>query len=141
MPDYTPYRVDVITPEGPVFEGDAQIVVVPGTAGQLGILANHAPLISSLKPGRTKVTDAGGAVHEFATAEGFVQVRKNEAVVLVGEAVASGDIDAAQARARLDDARARLERAREGDGDIYRAEREARFAEVLVDATGGPGSS
>jgi F-type H+-transporting ATPase subunit epsilon len=137
MADYTPYRVDVITPEGPVFEGDAQIVVVPGTAGQLGILAHHAPLVSSLKPGRTKVTDADGGVHEFATGAGFVQVRANEALVLVGEAVARGDIDAAAARARLDEARAALDRAREGEGDIYRAEREARFAEVLVEATGG----
>jgi F-type H+-transporting ATPase subunit epsilon len=137
MADYTPYRVDVITPEGPVFEGDAQIVVVPGTAGQLGILANHAPLISSLKPGRTKVTDAGGEVYEFATASGFVQVRKNEALVLVGEAVPRQNIDLAEARARLEEASTALTRAQEGEGDIYRAEREARFAEVLVEAAGG----
>ena len=137
MAEYTPYRVDVITPEGPVFEGDAQIVVVPGTAGQLGILAHHAPLISSLKPGRTKVTDAGGEVHEFATGAGFVQVRKNEALVLVGEAVSRSEIDLGEARVRLEEARSALTSAREGEGDIYRAEREARFAEVLVEAAGG----
>jgi F-type H+-transporting ATPase subunit epsilon len=139
MAEYTPYRVDVVTPEGPVFEGDAQIVVVPGTAGQLGILANHAPLISSLKPGRTKVTDADGKVYEFATASGFVQVRANEALVLVGEAVSREDIDVSQARARLEEARTALSSAKDGEGDIYRAEREAQFAEVLVDAAVGPG--
>ena len=130
-----PQRVDVITPEGPVYGGDAEIVVVPGTAGELGVLANHAPLISSLKPGQMHVTDLEGTRHEWATDGGFVSVRKNETLVLVGEAVPTGTIVGAQARARLEQAQATLERAREGDGDIFPAEREARFAEVLVHAS------
>ncbi|HEV8155950.1 MAG TPA: F0F1 ATP synthase subunit epsilon, partial [Gaiellales bacterium] len=67
MADHDAQRVDVITPEGPVFEGEAEIVVVPGSAGQLGIMANHAPLVSSLKPGELHVTDMDGQRHEFAT--------------------------------------------------------------------------
>ena len=51
MADHDAQRVDVVTPEGPAFEGEAEIVVVPGTAGELGIMAHHAPLVSSLKPG------------------------------------------------------------------------------------------
>ena len=132
MADHSPQRVDVITPEGPVFEGEAEIVVVPGTAGQLGIMANHAPLVSSLEPGELHVTDMQGQRHEFATDGGFVEVRRNETLVLVGEAVPADQIDAAAARARLEQAQAELERAREGEGDVYRAEREAAFAEVLV---------
>ena len=132
MADHAAQRVDVITPEGPAFEGEAEIVVVPGTAGQLGILANHAPLVSSLKPGEMHVTDMEGTRHDWATDGGFVSVRKNETVVLVGEAVPRDRIDAAEARSRLEQAQAELERAREGDGDVYRAEREAAFAEVLV---------
>jgi F-type H+-transporting ATPase subunit epsilon len=125
-------RVDVITPEGPAYEGEAEIVVVPGTAGQLGIMANHAPLVSSLKPGELHVTDMQGQRHEFATDGGFVEVRKNETLVLVGEAVPRDRIDAGEARSRLERAQAELVRARDGEGDIYRAEREAAFAEVLV---------
>jgi F-type H+-transporting ATPase subunit epsilon len=132
MADHNPQRVDVITPEGPVFEGEAEIVVVPGAAGQLGIMANHAPLVSSLKPGELHVTDMQGQRHEFATDGGFVEVRRNETLVLVGEAVPRADIDAAEARKRLEQAQADLERARDGDGDIYAAEREAAFADVLV---------
>jgi len=130
-----PQRVDVITPDGPVYGGDAEIVVVPGTAGELGVLANHAPLVSTLKPGEMHVTDPEGTRHEFATDGGFVSVRKNETLVLVGEAVPTDQIDAGEARARLERAQAALERAREGEGDIFRAEREARFAEVLVRAS------
>jgi F-type H+-transporting ATPase subunit epsilon len=130
-------RVDVVTPEGAVYGGDAEIVVVPGSSGELGVLANHAPLISSLKPGNTHVTDLEGTRHEWATDGGFISVRKNETLVLVGEAVPSDQIDAAAARARLERAQAELERARAGEGDIYRAEREAKFAEVLVRVSNG----
>jgi F-type H+-transporting ATPase subunit epsilon len=130
-----PQRVDVITPEGPVYGGDAEIVVVPGTAGELGVLANHAPLISSLKPGQMHVTDLEGTRHEWATDGGFVSVRKNETLVLVGEAVPRDQIDAGEARARLERAQAQLEQARSGEGDLYRAEREAAFAEALVQAS------
>ena len=135
MADHDAQRVDVITPEGPVFEGEAEIVVVPGTAGQLGIMANHAPLVSSLKPGELHVTDMEGQRHEFATDGGFVEVRKNETLVLVGEAVPRDQIDAGEARARLERAQAQLEQARNGEGDLYRAEREAAFAEALVQAS------
>ena len=128
----TPYKVEVVTPDGPAFSGEAEIVVVPGSAGELGVLANHAPLISSLKPGRMHLTDAEGQRIEWATAEGFIEVRKNEALVLVSEAVRREDIDVAGARARLEEARAAVERAQAGDGDVFRAEREERFAEALV---------
>jgi F-type H+-transporting ATPase subunit epsilon len=133
----TPQRVDVITPEGSVYAGEAEIVVVPGTAGLLGVLANHAPLVSSLKAGEMHVTDMDGTRHEFATDGGFISVRKNETLVLVGEAVPRDSIDAGEARRRLEQAEQALERARSGDGDLFRAEREARFAEVLVSASSG----
>ena len=111
-------------------------MVVPGSAGELGILAHHAPLISSLKPGRTNLTVAeGGERLEWATAEGFIEVRKNEALVLVSEAVRREDIDAGEARARLERARADLERA--GDGDVFRAKREATFAGSEFSAPSG----
>ena len=133
----TPYKVEVVTPEGPAFRGEAEMVVVPGAAGELGILAHHAPLISSLKPGRMSLTDAEGERMEWATAEGFIEVRKNEALVLVSEAVRRQDIDAGEARARLERARADLERAEAGDGDVFRAKREETFAEALVEVAEG----
>jgi len=135
--EFTPYPVELITPEGIAFSGDAERLVVPGAAGELGILANHAPLISLLKPGETRLTDAEGTVRRYATDDGFVQVRKNHAVVLVGEAVRAEDIDASEAGRRLDEARAELERATGGDGDVYAARREVGFAEALVKTAAG----
>ena len=137
MPEFTPYPVELITPEGIVFSGDAERVVVPGAAGELGILANHAPLISLLQPGETRVTDADGTVRRYATDDGFVQVRKNQTLVLVGEAVDAASIDASDANRRLEEARAALERANDGDGDVYAARREVGFAEALVKTAAG----
>jgi F-type H+-transporting ATPase subunit epsilon len=132
MPDHPAYPVELITPEGIAFAGDAEMLVVPGAAGELGILANHAPLISLLRSGETRITDEAGAVKRYATDDGYVQVRQNRAVVLVGEAVDAESIDAGEASRRLDEARAALERAESGDGDVYAARRAAAFAETLT---------
>lgn len=126
----------MVTPEGVAFAGDVQIAILPGGAGELGILANHAPLVSTLEPGVIALTDPEGRVHRFATDHGYVQVRRSRALVLVGEAVAAESIDAAAARGRLDRAREALERATAGDGDPHAARRELAFAEALVKAAG-----
>jgi F-type H+-transporting ATPase subunit epsilon len=139
MPDYTPYPVELVTPEGFAFQGDAQMLVAPGAAGQLGVLANHAPLVSVLTPGEVRITDEAGELHRFAVDDGFLQVRQNRALVLVGEAVAAEGIDVSEATRRLDAARAALEQAEAGaeDADEYAARRELGFAEALVKTARG----
>jgi F-type H+-transporting ATPase subunit epsilon len=137
VPDYTPYPVELITPEGIAFSGDAEKLIVPGAAGELGIFAHHAPLVSLLRPGETRLTDADGNVRRYATDDGYVQVRKNHAVVLVGEAVPAESIDAGEAARRLDEAQSALERAKGGDGDMHAARREVGFAEALVKTASG----
>ena len=136
MAEHTPYRAELVTPDGVAFAGDVQIAILPGAAGELGILANHAPLVSTLDPGVVSLTDADGATHRFATDEGYVQVRRSRALVLVGEAVAAERIDASEARSRLDRAREALEQAEAGAGDVHAARREAGFAKALVKTAG-----
>jgi F-type H+-transporting ATPase subunit epsilon len=137
MAQYAHYPVELVTPEGVTFSGDAEILIVPGAAGDLGILANHAPLVSLLRSGETRLTDADGNVRRFATDDGYVQVRQNHAVVLVGEAVPAESIDAGEAARRLDEAQAALDRAIGGDGDVHAARREVGFAEALVKTASG----
>ena len=133
MAQYAHYPVELVTPEGVAFSGDAEMLVVPGAAGELGILAHHAPLVSLLRSGETRLTDAEGNVRRYATDDGYVQVRQNRAVVLVGEAVDAEAIDASEASRRLEEARSALEQAEGGDGgDVYAARREAAFAEALT---------
>jgi F-type H+-transporting ATPase subunit epsilon len=137
MAQYAHYPVELVTPEGVTFSGDAEILIVPGAAGDLGILANHAPLVSLLRSGETRLTDADGNVRRFATDDGYVQVRQNHAVVLVGEAVPAESIDAGEAARRLDEAQAALDRAIGGDGDVHAARRAVGFAEALVKTASG----
>jgi F-type H+-transporting ATPase subunit epsilon len=85
------FFVAVVTPEGPTFEGEAEMLVVPGAAGEIGVLARHAPLVAMLKAGSTRVHLGDGEVREFATGPGFFQVLENRAIALVDDAAPAGE--------------------------------------------------
>ncbi|MBU4140377.1 MAG: ATP synthase F1 subunit epsilon [Candidatus Omnitrophica bacterium] len=74
-------NLQVVSSMDIIFEGDCDFVVLPGAEGQLGILANHAPLLSTLKKGRIKVRQKGGE-KTFSILGGFVEVLKNRITVL-----------------------------------------------------------
>ena len=118
-------RVEVITPEGPVFADEARMVIVPGADGELGVLARHAPLIARLEPGETRVMQGENDWISFATGPGYFKVQHDIALVLVSSAFKSDEIDTAKAQRDLDDARARLEQA-EQEEDERAARRAAR---------------
>ncbi len=118
-------RVEVITPEGPVFADEARMVIVPGADGELGVLARHAPLIARLEPGETRVMQGENDWISLATGPGYFKVQHDIALVLVSSAFKSDEIDTAKAQSDLDDARARLEQA-EQDEDERAARRAAR---------------
>ena len=89
MADHPVFPVSVVTPTGAAFEGDAEMVIVPGAAGEIGVLARHAPLVAMLKEGKTRVHLADGSVQEFATGAGFFQVLDSRAIALVSSADAA----------------------------------------------------
>src|SRR5437588_1339070 len=108
MADHPPFSVSVVTPEGAAFEGEAEMLIVPGAAGEIGVLARHAPLVAMLKAGSTRVHVSDGDVREFATGPGFFQVLQDRAIALVDDAVAAGEIDNARAEQQLREAQAEL---------------------------------
>src|SRR6266699_3580242 len=111
MADHPLFSVSVVTPEGAAFEGEAEMLIVPGAAGEIGVLARHAPLVAMLRAGSTRVHVRQGAdVQEFATGPGFFKVEQDRALVLVDDAVQAEEIDQARARAQLEEAQAELER-------------------------------
>jgi F-type H+-transporting ATPase subunit epsilon len=135
------FDLSVVTPDGAAFEGEAEMVIVPGAAGEIGVLARHAPLIATLKAGSTRVHPGGGAeVLEFATGPGFFQVLQDRAIALVDDAVEASKIDDARARERLEAAQAELEAIDRGDStaDRWQAEQRLRHAENLL-SVGGRG--
>jgi F-type H+-transporting ATPase subunit epsilon len=131
------FDLSVVTPEGSVFEGEAQMVIVPGAAGEIGVLARHAPLVAMLKAGEIRVK-AGGEWQSFAAGPGYFKVQRDRALVLVDDAVRAEEIDVAEARRDAEEARALLERADAGEEGIDRwlAEQRLRYAENKIAVAG-----
>ena len=133
------FNVSLVTPEGAEFEGEAEMLVVPGAAGELGVLARHAPLVAMLKAGSTRVyLRRDGEVREFATGAGFFKVEQDRALALVDDAVDAKEIDEERARRQLEEAQRELERveAGESDADRWRLEQQLRHAENQLSVLG-----
>jgi F-type H+-transporting ATPase subunit epsilon len=121
------FSVSLVTPDGATFEGEAQMLIVPGADGEIGVLARHAPLIAMLKAGSTRVHVSDTDVREFATGPGFFHVQQDRALALVDDAIAATDIDDARARDQLERAREELERVERGESDADRWQLEQRI--------------
>ena len=120
------FDVSLVTPEGPAFEGEAEMLIVPGAAGEIGVLARHAPLVAMLKAGSTRV-HTGSEVLEFATGPGFFKVETDRALALVDDAVRADDVDSERANRQLEEARAELEKLERGESDADRWQLEQRI--------------
>ena len=131
MADRREFSVSVVTPDGPAYEGDAQMIIVPGAAGEIGVLARHAPLIATLKAGSTRVHLSDTEILEFATGPGFFQVLQDRAIALVDDAVEAAKIDPTRAQAQLEAAQAELEAIERGEStaDRWQVEQRVRHAE------------
>jgi F-type H+-transporting ATPase subunit epsilon len=143
VPDHPKFSVSVVTPEGPAFEGEAEMIVVPGAAGEIGVLARHAPLVAMLNAGSTRVyldTDPED-IQTFATGPGFFQVLEDRAIALVDDAVAAGDIDKERAQRQLDEAKAELEKVEAGESsaDRWQLEQRIKHAENQLQVSGAAG--
>jgi F-type H+-transporting ATPase subunit epsilon len=123
------FELSLVTPEGPAFEGEAEMVIVPGAAGEIGVLARHAPLVATLKAGSTRVYDSIDDEHvrEFATGPGFFKVEQDRALALVDDAVDARRVDDARAREQLEAAQAELEAIERGESDADRRQIEQRI--------------
>jgi F-type H+-transporting ATPase subunit epsilon len=121
------FDVALVTPDGAAFDGEAQMIVVPGAAGDIGVLARHAPLVATLRAGSTRIHLDPNEVLEFATGPGFFKVELDRALALVDDAVDVREIDDARARAQLDEAKAELEKVESGESAADRWQLEQRI--------------
>jgi F-type H+-transporting ATPase subunit epsilon len=134
------FDLSLVTPDGPAFEGEVEMIIVPGAAGEIGVLARHAPLIATLKAGSTRVylsrdTDD---MREYATGAGFFKVEQDRAIALVDDAVPANEIDAARAQEQLETAQRELELLDRGESkaDRWQLEQRIKHAENQLAVSG-----
>ena len=123
--------VEVLTPEGEVFSGEVRQVSTRTAVGELGILANHAPLLASLQPAELRLHISDSETKRYAQAHGWLQVFGNQAKLLVEEALDPSELDVATLKEQLADAEQRLAEAG-GDGAQARAEKDRDRAEAFL---------
>lgn len=112
--------LEVVTPERVLFKGETTSLIVPATEGYLGVLFNHAPLITGLKSGIIKYRQ-GESFKVLAISNGFMEVAHNVATILVDTAEKPEDIDVERANAAKERAERRLHEHQPGI-DVHRAE-------------------
>jgi F-type H+-transporting ATPase subunit epsilon len=107
-------RLEVVSPDGLVFEGDVAMVVIPATGGEIGILPRHAPLVAQLAIGELRVRTLSNETISLAVADGFVKVQTDKVIVLAGDAELASDIDEGKVVRARDRALANLAMWKEG---------------------------
>lgn len=130
------FAFELASPEALVYEADVDMVVVPGSEGDFGVLVEHAPFISGVRPGVVEVYRGERVVDRLFVADGFAEVTGSRCTVLAREATPVERIERAAAEARLAAAEADL---RDADSDPERAqaEREVAIASAMLAAIAG----
>ena len=131
------FRVEVLTPEGGVFDDEVEQIPTRTQVGSVGILARHQPLRGLLAPTALRLYRAEADVVRLAQGEGYLQVGANRALVLVEEATPPEDLDAADLQDRLRRAEQERDRAAEDSEERRLAERERRRLQAFLDITRG----
>jgi len=129
--------VEVLTPEGEVWEGEARRVSTRTEVGEIGILANHAPLLAALKPTELRLQVSESETRRYAQAHGWLQVFGNQVRLLVEEALAPEDLDQGALKEQLADAEQRLSESEEGSAEFARAEKDRDRAEAFLSIAQG----
>jgi F-type H+-transporting ATPase subunit epsilon len=129
--------VEVLTPEGEVWSGEARQVSTRSEVGELGILANHAPLLAALRPTELRLHLSESETKRYAQAHGWLQVYGNRARLLLEEAIPPEDLDSGTLKEQLSDAERRLSESEEGSADHARAQKDKDRAEAFLSIAGG----
>lgn len=124
--------VEVLTPEGEVFNGEVRQVSTRTAVGELGILANHTPLLASLAPTELRLHVSDSETKRYAQSHGWLQVFGNKAKLLLEEAISLDELDASTLKEQLADAEQRLKESEDGSGAQARAEKDRDRAEAFL---------
>jgi F-type H+-transporting ATPase subunit epsilon len=124
--------VEILTPEGEVFSGEARQVSTRTEVGEIGILANHTPVLAALRPTELRLKISDSETQRYAQAHGWLQVYGNRARLLLEEAIPPEDLDPGTLKEQLSDAERRLAESEEDSAERARAEKDRDRAEAFL---------
>jgi F-type H+-transporting ATPase subunit epsilon len=126
------FEVEILTPEGEVYSGEVRQVSTRTAGGEIGILANRAPLLAALRPTELRLFEGDGEPRRYAQAHGWIQVFGNHARLLVEEALTPEELDPGTLKEQLGDAERRLAEAEKDSGEWARARKDRDRAEAFL---------
>jgi F-type H+-transporting ATPase subunit epsilon len=129
--------VEILTPEGEVFNGEARQVSTRTEVGEIGILANHTPLLAALAPTELRLRLSDSETRRYAQAHGWLQVFGNRARLLLEEAIAPEDLDQGVLKEQRSDAERRLSESEEDSAERARAQKDLARAEAFLSIAEG----
>lgn len=136
----TKFPVEILSPDGKVFDGEAEMVSTRTAIGSIGVLANHTPLLAMLDPTELRLYQSENEVVRFAQGEGYLQVGGNRALLLVEEAHPPDELDRSELEEKLKRAEQELSDAEEGSEQERVAQRDKRRWEAFLKVAGNDGS-
>ena len=128
----TPFKVEVLTPDGEVFNDEVEMVSTKTTVGSIGVLAHHQPLLAMLDPTELRLYKSESEVVRYAQGEGFLQMTGEHALVLVDEVFPVDELNASDLRDRAQRAEDELANAEEGSEEARAAAREKRRYDAFL---------
>ncbi|HEV2774120.1 MAG TPA: ATP synthase F1 subunit epsilon [Solirubrobacteraceae bacterium] len=137
----TPFRVEVLTPEGSVFDEEVGMVATRTEVGSIGILARHQPLLGMLVPTELRLYRSESDIVRYAQGEGYVQVSEDGVLVLVEEAHTPDELDVADLREKLSQAEDGVSAAEPDSEELRRCSRDKRRWEAFIAIAEGGSST
>jgi F-type H+-transporting ATPase subunit epsilon len=137
----TKFKVEVLTPEGELFNDEVEMVSTRTEVGSIGIRAHHQPLLGMLTPAELRLYKSDSDVVRFAAAEGYLQVSEDGVLLLLEEATPSDELDTADLREKLKRAEDAIAQADDGSEAERRAQRDKRRWEAFLSVAGEGGAS
>ena len=133
----TPFKVEILTPEGEVFNDEVEMVSTKTAVGSIGLLANHQPMLAMLDPTELRLYKSESDVIRYAQGEGFLQISGEHALVLVDEVFEVDKLDTSDLQDRLKRAEEECSKAEEGTEELRAAERDKRRYEAFLKIANG----
>ena len=133
----TPFKVEILTPEGEVFNDEVEMVSTKTSVGSIGLLANHQPMLAMLDPTELRLYKSESDVVRYAQGEGFLQISGEHALVLVDEVFEVDQLNTSDLQDRLRRAEEECSKAEEGTEELRAAERDKRRYEAFLKIANG----